>query len=92
MKVLPRNMKRLGYVVANDNEEYLSSYDISSFTTLSAWALTPALAYVFSTHHEIEQVIKRLPKRCRLWSLEFYETDNNFFVTTDKLIKPVWLH
>jgi hypothetical protein len=87
-------MNKLGFVIANDAEEYLLKYDITPHGTLSAWSSVPkavGFALRFETRREVKKVIKSLPSSGPLWRLELFETDLHFFVATNSPHKPNWL-
>lgn len=88
-------MKFLGYVIANDREEYLHAFEDTSAHTLKVWAVLPDFALIFGTVIEARKVLGRLRKHpgrggfC--YVLELYDAGSRWVVKTSKAIKPKWL-
>lgn len=88
-------MKFVGYVIANDREEYLNAFEHTRAYTLKTWVALPDFARVFSTAIEARKVLNRLrkhPGRGGLcYVLELWDADTGWMVLTQKSIKPEWL-
>ena len=89
-------MKFIGYVIANDHEEYLNSFEHTHAYTLKTWAALPDFARVFSTAIDARKVLNRLRKHpgqggiC--YVLELWDSGTEWMVSTQKSIKPKWLN
>jgi hypothetical protein len=84
-------MKKLGYVIANDEEEYLNSYCIKPDSISRAWSPLCSYAKVFQTKTHAQKVIQRLDVLVQLWVLELYENERHLIVTTEQENVPKWL-
>jgi hypothetical protein len=67
-------VKKKGFVIANDAEEYLAEYSVSRGAITRAWAATPELAFVFHTIHKADEVVKNLESSYPLYVLGIMET------------------
>jgi len=97
MKKPPRKMKKLGFVIANNAEEYLHNYDFKDDRSMLAWVGLPDFARVFATYQHAQAVFKRTG-RSDLWVLSLFETPKTsetlgcYLVTTGSTNKPEWLY
>lgn len=96
MVTIMENQKHIGFVIANDREEYLNSFEDTRGYTLKTWASLPDFACVFSTAIEARKVLNRLRKHpgqggvC--YVLELWDFGTEWMVSTQKPIKPKWLN
>jgi hypothetical protein len=92
MEKMPK-MKKLGFIIANDNEEFLHKYFVSEDSSGRAWSITPELALIFRTRAKAEAAFKELEKEVdyRLWILVLFETKKQLMVGSDEDIVPDWL-
>lgn len=88
---------RLGYVIANDNAEYLAGCAASDGVPLSSpdfflWTKDPALA-VIGSKRMIRGLFRliRQPYQKPLWVLQLFETEQFLFVGTQDRNRPAWL-
>jgi hypothetical protein len=82
----------IGFVIANDEEEFLTDVRESSSVVVKAWARHPDFALVFVTRLEARQMIFKLRQHCKLWALELWDFGSQLVVTTPEKIAPSWLH
>jgi len=83
--------KWLGYVIANENEEFLHSFKADNFHTITAWTRNPALAFRHKTSRLCQERIKRLNGKNSLWEMELLETDSHFLVGSSSENVPPWI-
>lgn len=60
-------MKKLGFVIVNQAEEFLSSYSIKPDYVSKSWARIPDLARRFKTIKEADKVVARLCSKYPLY-------------------------
>lgn len=88
-------MKFKGYVIANDSEEYLNSFENTSTYTVKTWASHPDHAHVFLSLVDARKTLNRLRKTPgkggQCWVLDLYDTGSRWVVSTEKIRKPKWL-
>lgn len=88
-------MKFQGYVIANDSEEFLNSFEHTSAYEIKTWTIFPGSAQVFLSLIEARRMLSRLRKdpgqggQC--WVLELYDTGSHWVVSTQKIKRPKWL-
>jgi hypothetical protein len=85
-------IKKLGYIIVNDNEEFLKKYCLKPYRIQSIWSLLCFDAQVFNTKNYAMKVINRLNSNCPLWALELYENEMHLIVTTEQENPPQWLN
>lgn len=81
----------VGYVIANDDEEYLHDFYDSRGAVVKTWARLPDFAQVFIIRLEARQMIYKLNQNSTLWVLELWDYDSHFVVTTQDDNRPSWL-
>jgi hypothetical protein len=88
-------MKFIGYVIANDSEEYLNSFENTSTYEVKTWARNPAFAHVFLTVLDARKILNRLNKTPgkggQCWVLDLYDVGSELLVLTQKSKSPKWL-
>lgn len=86
---------RLGYVVANDKAEYLVGFSPRSRVAppqFLLWSEDPAHALVFPKRSVCRYLVKAFKRSgFSAWTLQFFETENTFFVGTQDRDRPAWL-
>lgn len=82
----------IGYVIANDDEEFLIDVRESKSAVVKAWARHPDFALVFVTRGEARRMILKLHQHCKLWALELWDMGSQLIVTTPDKTAPRWLH
>lgn len=82
---------KIGYVIANDEEEYLADVHESRSVVVKAWARCPDFALVFVTRLEARQMIYRLRQQSKLWALELWDYGSQLVVATSDPKPPRWL-
>jgi len=85
---------KLGYVVANDHEEYLagcSGVDGSVDSPLVyVWTKDPSLA-VIGSKLMVRELVRMMRYLEPLWVLQLFETERHFFVGSSDESCPAWL-
>jgi hypothetical protein len=84
---MQRLKKRLGFIVANDAEEFLAHYDENALL----WSATPELAKVYPSRKKAENVVLELEYKTRLWVLSLFEHKHQLIVGSDSDERPQWL-
>ena len=91
-------MKRLGFVIANELEEYLSSFYETSDSIHTCWLkidhpnrLHSQLIKVFPTKKKALLSFKKIHTTHKLWVMSLYETANQFVVSTSGDDVPSWI-
>ena len=82
----------VGYVIANDYEEFLVDVLESRSVIRKAWTRSPDFALVFVTRLEARQMIWKLRQNYKLWVLELWDFGSQLVVTTPESKAPTWLH
>jgi hypothetical protein len=90
MKIM--KVKKIGYVIANQDEEFLQAYRIKPAYIYRVWTGFCCDAKVFHTQAKALSIVKKLENQYPLWVLELYESPSQFIVSTDQAEKPKWLH
>ena len=90
-------MKHVGFVIANDLEEYLS-YSLSDrYSYTNIWCRTDSgrmfiqMIRVFVTFDDSKQYLSKIKTNQKTWILELLETDRQFIVSCLSNEKPLWL-
>lgn len=83
--------KKLGYVIASEQEDYLARFKKSSAGIFKGWSPTPEQAIVYDTYLKASKVLKQLVVSYRVWILELWETDKQLIVASSSEDKPHWL-
>ena len=81
----------VGYVIANNYEEFLMDVRESRSVIVKAWARSPDFALVFVTRLEARQMIWSLRQHYKLWALELWDFGSGLVVTTPEPNAPQWL-
>ena len=71
-------MKRLGFVIANDLEEYLAVFHNKPESSVKCWAKIPDIALIYPTRKKALSAINCICTPHKLWVLSCYETATNF--------------
>lgn len=80
--------KFLGYVIANEREEYLHFFKQTSSYTKRVWVPLPVFAKRYGDRTRALRDCKRLSTTRRTWVLELFETATQFFVSFDEEDDP----
>jgi hypothetical protein len=83
-------MKKKGYIIANENEEFLAEWQENELTRLTKWAKTPELALIFHKKNYAEKVINAMPDK-KLWICELLENKRQLAVACEYEDAPEWL-
>lgn len=83
-------MKRKGYVIANENEEFLAEWKESDLGRLLKWSQTPEFALIFHDKKHAKKAIDKLTDK-KLWILVLLENKKQYAVGSDEEDKPHWL-
>lgn len=76
-------MAKRGYVIANQDEEYLAGYCLLGGGYISRlWAVVSDLAMVFVTRAAVDRAARELDYEGRLYLLRINETATQFLVST----------
>jgi len=86
---------KLGYVIANDNAEYLAGCAASDGVPLSSpdfclWTTDPSLA-VIGSKRMIRALVCMMRYSEPLWVLQLFETERHIFVGTQARNRLAWL-
>ena len=85
-------MKKNGFVIANQAEEFLASYSVTDGVISRSWAIVPDLAFVFKTIQQADKVVQELESNYPLYVLGIKETDSKYEVFPPrKGTYPKWL-
>ena len=86
-------MKKKGFVIANDKEEFLAEFKHNADYSLRKWAITPELALVFHSRLKAQEAVKNIQDdvNYRLWILELFDMGKQLAVGTEDEDKPDWL-
>ena len=66
-------MKKIGFVIANHAEDFLSAYFVSDGIIQRSWAVTPELAHRFKTIEEADEAVNSLESGYPLFVLGISE-------------------
>lgn len=83
--------RRVGFVIANDDEEYLHDFFESRGAVVKTWARHPDFALVFVTRLEARQMVWKLRQDSKLWVLELFDSGSQLIVVTSESERPTWL-
>jgi len=83
--------KKLGYVIASPNCDYLGFFKINHMGIFKGWVLTPEKAIIYGTRRAAAKIVKKLDVSYEVWILELWETDKQFIVGSSSEDKPDWL-
>lgn len=84
-------MKRVGYVIANAEEEFLADFKSTSDANFRSWARVPDLAKVYSTEAKALKAVQKMALSYRVWVLELRENDSQFAVMLESNDRPPWM-
>jgi hypothetical protein len=84
---MQRLKKMLGFIVANDNEEFLMNYGENGLL----WSATPELAMLFPTRKKADIAVIELQYKTRLWVLLLFERKHQLILGSDSDEMPHWL-
>lgn len=79
--------RKIGYVVANNNQEFV----VSASDGLCVWTSNPAHARCFPSVAAVRVFLKALRYPNQLWPLMLFETEHQFAVGTTAKNRPAWL-
>ena len=88
---IPDELHHIGFVIANDDEEFLHAWKRHPGYSLMGWALSPARAHVFQTREHASNVIRLLEYHSKLWILDLFDSPGQFVVSTESRNRPQWL-
>lgn len=90
-------MKRLGFVIANELEEYLSYSETDRYHSHNIWCSTYCgrmfieMIRVFPTLSECRELISNIETHSKIWILALYETKSRYCVSSIGEDCPSWL-
>lgn len=82
-----------GFIIANENEEFVSSFKNLDGSFLVLWCSLPGDAQVFTTTSLCRHAMKLIHKNFEkydLWELGIFENERNFLVTSNCSKNPPW--
>lgn len=80
-----------GYIIANQNEEFIASYQVNEAFTALSWTLSPAFAHVFNTRSECRKAMKAvISPKYDLWEMTIIETATQYIVGCSCSVLPPW--
>lgn len=92
MNGLPPHSQHLGFIIANNDEEFLAAWRRRPGSYLIGWTPCPDLAHLFPTPELASNVIKVLDYYTKLWVLNLFQLPNGqIFVGTNDEKKPEWM-
>lgn len=91
MTIIPDNLKHIGFVIANNEEEYLHSWKHQPAYSLKVWTLSPGKAHLFETREIASNVIILLDHYSKLWILDLFDSPDAYVVGTNPSERPQWL-
>lgn len=83
--------KQVGFVIANDLEQYLEASSDQGSGLSRVWTCTPEFAHVYSNRSQADQVAKKLADFYPVWVLVLLESKGQFAVEPNKGLNPSWL-
>jgi hypothetical protein len=84
-------MKHIGYIIANDREEFLHSYKCTNGIESRGWSLTPEMAKIYNTRAKAQNIANKMDYR-PVWVLELLDMENQLVVASDDEVnRPTWL-
>ena len=83
-------MKKLGFVIANEIEEYLVEEHVYPDRFDNGWSRLVDLAMIYRTKGRLYSVVKRLHTVHKLYALELFDTGTRFMVRTVDDV-PSWI-
>jgi len=84
-------MKHIGYIIANEREEFLHAYEYANGMEKRGWSLTPELAKTYTTRAKAQKIADKMDFR-PVWVLELLDTGSQLVVASDDEInRPAWL-
>lgn len=84
-------MKELGFIVANEIEEFLSAFEDTPEYTRAAWSVLPDLAKVFSNPEEAGRVARKIQTPYKKWVCLLSENESQLIVTVAGEDVPPWI-
>lgn len=90
-------MKRLGFVIANDIEEYLLSSSNSDNYSINLWyrfpsgILNPDNLRIFSSSKDAQDFVRHIDSSHKIWVLVLFETHNQYAVSSLGNDAPGWI-
>ena len=73
-------VKKIGFIIVNDNEEFLMDYQGQGGVASYQWSRIPDLSQIFYTQNQATRIVKKMEDSYQLWVLGLYETEENLFV------------
>lgn len=94
LPILPSGvLMKSGYIIANQHEEFVASFDIQSGYVSLTWSPSPALAHVFVSQSKCRKIMKALADpKYDLWEMILYETASKYVVACTCSVLPPWYH
>jgi hypothetical protein len=84
-------MRKLGFVIANEREEYLVQEHEYFDRFDNGWSKLVDLAMIYRTRSRLNSVLKRLHTVHKLYVLELFDTGKRFMVRTVDDEVPSWI-
>lgn len=87
----PLTIIGVGYVIANDREEFLSRYTVTRHgSPVLVWTSSILRAQLFSRRNDARRVLKKLKVSRRLWLFTLLNTPGHLVLTSDESDLPIW--
>jgi hypothetical protein len=83
-------MKKIGYVVMNDREEFLQHRAVIDGATMCVWGKNPEKAMIYKNRNHAGKVAKNSLDDKRQWVLQIAENSKQFLVIADIRNAPPW--
>jgi hypothetical protein len=82
-------MKQLGYVIANEREEYLEKYVETPGSVVKGWTPNPGASRRFPTRKRADDIAKRIDNH-RCWVVALHENASRYAVVFEGEDPPPW--
>lgn len=80
-----------GFIIANQNEEFVADVKFGNGFHSVAWSIKPGLAMVFPSSSKCRKVMKRIASpKYNLWEMTIMETETQYIVGCSCSVNPPW--
>lgn len=86
-----RKMKKLGFIIANENEEFLAEFEDTTEYTSVGWSIVLDLAKVYSNPEEAGCVARKVKTPYKKWVCLLSENKSQLIVTVAGDDVPPWI-
>lgn len=82
---------KIGYVIANDDEEYLADIVDRGGMVGRCWSRVPDFAMRFSSRSKALRKIQKFDMGRKVYVLELHDLGSQYGVASDQEERPAWL-